>query len=96
MCIALVAKPVKVVFINSDFDGEFMSQVNQRILRSNGFDESTPQYLSDQTYQNRLMLVYLGLALTNLANGSGWSVFDAIAHLEKIEAIVAEEFGYTS
>lgn len=93
-----MAKPVKVLVIEDKFDGGFMSQVNKRILRANGFDESIPHYLNDSIYQKRLMLVYLGLAINNAARGgfSSWSIFDAIEQLEKIEAIVAEEFGYTS
>ena len=93
-----MAKPVKVLIIEDKFDGGFMSQVNKRILRANGFDESTPHYLNDSTYQNRVQLVYRAYAITSAARVGfgGWGIHDATDNLKKVEAIVAEEFGYTS
>lgn len=73
-----------------------MLKNNNRILRSNGFEETTPQYLNDSTYQNRVQLTYRAYATTAAAKVGGWSIHDAIDNLKKVEALVAEEFGYTS
>lgn len=75
-----------------------MGKISNQILKKNGFEDVTPHYLNDSTYQNRVELVYKAYAITSAAKDGfgGWSIHNATDNLKKVEAVVAEEFGYTS
>jgi len=75
-----------------------VGKISNQILRKNGFEDSTPHYLNDSTYQKRVELVYNAYAATSAAKDGfgGWSIHTATDNLKEIEAVVAEEFGYIS